>query len=417
LVWLDDDRDGVQDPDELGVGGVTVRLFWATGERLGTLLTDANGNYLFEHLQAGNYWVEFELPEGYAFTDQNQGPDHVIDSDPETISGVAIVLELGVDEVDLTWDAGIYRPLGTLPGCPLCPEWVVFQSNRAGGIWDIYRANYDGSDVLRLTKNAGDNVQPAWRFSGEQIAFASNRDGDWEIYRMDASGGQQVNVTQKPLARGGVSPSRDLAPSWDCYWIAFQSDRDGNWEIYKTDPDGLLQIRLTDNPAADEAPSWSADGQWIAFESNRDGNWELYLMDRDGKQVRRLTTNPAADRNPTWSSDGQWVYFDSDRGGNRDIFKLHVQDGTVVQLTDDPAVDSDPSGVPYCEIVFFESQRLANEDVYRMDEDGTNEVNIILGDGGPAYWSDLLGGLEAADLGYVPPERNNMLVLPLVVRR
>ncbi|MBC7237796.1 MAG: PD40 domain-containing protein, partial [Chloroflexi bacterium] len=266
-------------------------------------------------------------------------------------------------------------PLPQLP-CPVCPDWVVFQSNRQGDNNNIFRMDYDGGNVVQLTNNPAEDVSPTWSFDGSRIAFATNRDGDWEIYRMDENGGGQTNVTKRPLAVDGRSPSNDLAPSWNCEWIAFQSDRDGNWEIYKTDPAGATQIRLTNHPAMDQAPAWSPDGNWIAFQSNRDGNWEIYIMYKDGGNLRRVTNHPAADRNPTWSWDGAWLAFNSDREGQEDVFKVNLQTLDVVRLTDSPARDSDPAWMPYCDYIFFQTDRDQNYEIYRMDYEGLVEENI-----------------------------------------
>ena len=83
--------------------------------------------------------------------------------------------------------------------------------------------------------------------------------------------------------------------------IAFASDRDGNYEIYVMDTDGRNQRRLTENPAHDLQPSWSPDGEHIAFVSDRDGNQEIYVMDADGKNQRRLTRNGSPDTDPSLS--------------------------------------------------------------------------------------------------------------------
>jgi hypothetical protein len=83
--------------------------------------------------------------------------------------------------------------------------------------------------------------------------------------------------------------------------IAFVSNRDGNWEIYVMNADGSGVTRLTNNPANDLRPSWSPDGKHIAFVSNRDGNLEIYVMNADGSGQINLTNNPAEDWFPSWS--------------------------------------------------------------------------------------------------------------------
>src|SRR3989442_11795477 len=67
--------------------------------------------------------------------------------------------------------------------------------------------------------------------------------------------------------------------------IAFTSDRDGNAEIYTMNADGTGQTNLTNNPFFDCCPAWSPDGTRIAFTSNRDGNVEIYVMNADGTGV------------------------------------------------------------------------------------------------------------------------------------
>ena len=98
--------------------------------------------------------------------------------------------------------------------------------------------------------------------------------------------------------------------------IAFASKRDGNLEIYVMDDDGKNPRRLTNNRQNDSRPSWSPDGKHIVFGSERDGNWEIYAMDDDGKNPRRLTENPNNDQFPSWSPDGERIAFMSDRDGN-----------------------------------------------------------------------------------------------------
>jgi dipeptidyl aminopeptidase/acylaminoacyl peptidase len=77
--------------------------------------------------------------------------------------------------------------------------------------------------------------------------------------------------------------------------ISFDSTRDGNTEIYVMNADGSEQTRLTNELAIDRDAAFSPDGRRIAFVSERDGNSEVYVMNADGSGQTRLTNNTAAD--------------------------------------------------------------------------------------------------------------------------
>ena len=103
-----------------------------------------------------------------------------------------------------------------------------------------------------------------------------------------------------PLGCGGNDGP--TGPSFATSKIAFVSDRDGNREIYVMDADGPNQVRLTNNARFDSAPSWSPDGSKIAFyQSREEGNFEIYVMDADGSNQVRLTNSRSRDRHPSWS--------------------------------------------------------------------------------------------------------------------
>src|SRR5882724_6848758 len=80
--------------------------------------------------------------------------------------------------------------------------------------------------------------------------------------------------------------------------IAFASNRDGDSEIFTMNADGTNQLQLTNNVSADNTPAWSPDGKKIAFLSNRDGNGEIYVMNADGSNQTRLTNNFVSDSSP-----------------------------------------------------------------------------------------------------------------------
>jgi TolB protein len=111
------------------------------------------------------------------------------------------------------------------------------------------------------------------------------------------------------LTFGLSGDSGDAEPSWspDGTRIAFTSRRDGNFEVYVMNADGSGQTNITNNPANDSGPEWSPDGTRIAFSSrrdgNRDGNYEVYVMDADGTDQTRVTTTAGGESfEPAWQS-------------------------------------------------------------------------------------------------------------------
>jgi hypothetical protein len=134
--------------------------------------------------------------------------------------------------------------------------------------------------------------------------------------------------------------------------IVFTSNRDGNEEIYSMNADGTGQTRLTNDPANDYGPYWSPDGSKIVFQSERDGNSEIYVMNADGTGQTRLTNNPAVDSSPAWSPDGSQIAFHSDRNGNFDVFTMDATTGDArglfppTDLTNNPALDKFPDWQP-----------------------------------------------------------------------
>jgi len=106
-MWLDENLNGIQDNNELGVVNIKVELYDAvTNELIATTQTDSDGKYLFCNLKAGKYKVKFEQPNTYLFTYKDKGDD-TTDSDVDE-SGWSGVVELSSGEKDLTVDAGVY---------------------------------------------------------------------------------------------------------------------------------------------------------------------------------------------------------------------------------------------------------------------------------------------------------------------
>jgi len=113
-VWDDTDKDGIQDGGELGIENVTVNLYLSDDTPSGTTTTNASGAYSFTDLTPGDYYVEFVLLSGYAFSPKDVGSDDTVDSDADIATGKTIVTTLIANENDMKWDAGMYQQLASI---------------------------------------------------------------------------------------------------------------------------------------------------------------------------------------------------------------------------------------------------------------------------------------------------------------
>ena len=218
-----------------------------------------------------------------------------------------------------------------------------------------------------------------------QIAFTSGRDGNAEIYVMDADGKNQRRLTHHPAEDGW--------PSWspDGKKIAFSSYRNGgNIQIFVMDSDGQHPIRLSDG-ANDKNPAWSPDGQKIAFTGYRDEGlpgavWtiQIYVMDSDGKNRKRLTNGPANNLVPSWSPDGQRIAFVSTRHEATEIYVMNADGSKQERLTNNRVDDDYPSWSPDGQKIAFSSSLVfagfdvqeGDYEIYLMDTDGSNRRKL-----------------------------------------
>jgi dipeptidyl aminopeptidase/acylaminoacyl peptidase len=140
------------------------------------------------------------------------------------------------------------------------------------------------------------------RPTAARFVYVSERTGNPDIWLLEEEG-RNIRLTNHPAA--------DLAPVWspDGTRIAFESLRDGDSEIYVMEADGSNQVNLTRHQGDDFAPSWSPDGDLIAFESLRDGVLEVYIMRADGSEGARLTNGPGLSLAPHWEIGGSEIIF------------------------------------------------------------------------------------------------------------
>ncbi len=274
----------------------------------------------------------------------------------------------------LTEDAGEDRRPVWLPDRTKTAR-IAFMSDRDGD-WDIYVMDADGkNDPDNLSDDARMSQWPTWSPDGDKIAYNSDDGNDVNLYVMDADGENQKNLTPNHA-------EYDWRPTWsrDGDSIAFVSYRNNN-EIYVVDTDGENQTNLSNDTANDYRPEWSPNGDKIAFVSDRDGDWDVYVMDTDGENQTNLTENGVRDRQPVWSPDATRIAFHSRLDGNNDeIYVMDADGGNQTNLTENGARDWRPAWSPDGTSIAFISDRDGNDEIYVMDADGKNQTNLTTND-------------------------------------
>ena len=231
-------------------------------------------------------------------------------------------------------DGSEARPFATGPGWQWFPrwspdgEWIAYTEEAAGGPWlssgpvgpdvgqgpqgpvfpganapsrpeaELWLQAADGSgEPVRITNVAGDDRSSAWSPDGARLVFDSTRDGNTELYVVDADGSNPVRLTDEA--------GEDWAASWspDGRTIAFTSDRSGLAQIWAIAPDGSGATQLTDDPIGALWPSWSPDGSRITYTGWETGRQQVWSMAADGSDRRNLSRSEAT-IDSVW--DGSW---------------------------------------------------------------------------------------------------------------
>ncbi len=205
-VFMDDDADGIQDPNEPGDPGITVQLFNngnCSGTAIGTTVTDSNGFYSFGDLLAGTYCIEFsDIPPGCDVSPANQGGDDTKDSDAINLgNGRARIPNISLNGDDTTQDLGVYlvsnNPKAIINASPLsgnAPLTVNF---------DGYNSiAFDGATLTNFHWSFGDGTTG----NGIAIQHTYNNPGTYlvKLTVTDSRGGQgEKTVTITVTGNGG----------------------------------------------------------------------------------------------------------------------------------------------------------------------------------------------------------------------
>ena len=277
----------------------------------------------------------------------------------------------------------------------------------AGYTFTGWTGDCSGAGECTVTLDADRSVTANFDIepSGGSIVFHSDRDGDYEIYAVNADGsGTAVPLTNNSAWDGDARRSPDGTK------IVFTSNRhegqSAGTDIYVMNSDGTGPERLTFTPNVRRSahPSWSPDGQRIVFSSQLGGTDcnadEIYVMDADGSNLMALTDNEDDyecdnglpdywDRYPSWSPDGGQIIFASERSGDRGIYVMNSDGTGQTKLFSGDIYYVAPSWSPDGTQIAFAVTRHDSPDIYVMDSDGTEAFPITYDSGLKAAIQDL----------------------------
>ncbi len=197
-------------------------------------------------------------------------------------------------------------------------------------------ADIDGGNGWEFTHTGLKDQSPAWDPDDETIAFASSRDGDFDIYLRPV-----IEGTAK-LDRLTDSPKADLEPAWapNGREVVFTRGEGDASEIMLIDLVTRNVTRLTKNDDRDIDPTWSPDGKTIAFSRDNGDGYDIYTMVVETKKATRLTSDGAGNQDPVWSPDGLFIAYQSSAdGGEKDLFVMDAATGDVVRQFEEPGTD------------------------------------------------------------------------------
>ncbi|MFD5831103.1 SdrD B-like domain-containing protein [Lentzea sp. NPDC060358] len=216
FVWSDTNRNGIQDPGEPGVPGVTVNLVDDKGNPVGQVKTDKDGKYLFEGVPDGTYKVCFDLTTlpaqyaGYLAARAKQGADGAKDSDADPATGCSDPVTVGVGKrTDLDVDLGLVKPTNRLGD-------FVWSDDNGNGIQDAGEPGVPNLPVYLQDGNGKPVAQTVTDKNGKYL-FDGLEDGEYKVcFNADPKTGL---VAGRPLTKQGAGDNAidsDADPATGC---------------------------------------------------------------------------------------------------------------------------------------------------------------------------------------------------------
>ena len=217
------------------------------------------------------------------------------------------------------WDCGRMHKLGFKGGIILPPRWsrdngsLLYTAQRRG-LWGIYLLNLKTMQEKEVFRSSGTNLAGDIDLRGD-VVFSSSVHGSPNLYEL--SGGKLLRLTKD----SGIDVSPAFSP--DGLRIAFVSDRDGSPQIYIMGANGYNTARLTFSGDYNVSPAWSPAGDRLVFVGRYQGRNQIFTIKSDGSDLMLLTTS-GSNEEPCFSPDGRMIAFTSNRDGYKAIYIMRA---------------------------------------------------------------------------------------------
>jgi TolB protein len=255
----------------------------------------------------------------------------------------------------------LVRSLNGTPG-PFLSQ-IAYASDRSGN-WEIWLMDWDGGNQRAITQHGALSILPSWAPDNERIVYTSFVRGTSDMYVINRRGGGRIRVAS------GVALNTSATFSPVSNDIAFVGSIAGNPDIYLIKDDGTNVRRLTTSSSIESTPEWSPNGRQISFTSGRGGSPQIYVMDAEGANVRRISFDGDWNDDATWSPDGEQIAYTSRVSGRFQIRLANLSNGETHVLAGEGS-NEQPTWSPDGKWIAFQSNRSGKWQIYRMRIDGT----------------------------------------------
>ncbi len=296
-VWNDDNQNGIQDPNEVGIANVTVVLLDAADQIVMSTITDANGNYNFMNIMPGQYYIRFTLPIGYQFTD-NRHNDSTLNSDANPFNGATPLFTVLAGQNRNDIDAGMFITQSNLPVFGSIGNFVWNDVNNDGlqgiderGVTNVtvslYKASNDEFLASTITDPLGNyifngilegeyyvvfsDLPSGFVFSPKNVGNNNNIDSDADqitgrsgIIELLAG---QINTS---IDAGIHNPSLPIASIGDYVW--FDRNNNGLQDLDENGVPGVMVELYNSNDVLISSVMTDVEGKYI-FSNLSAGNY------------------------------------------------------------------------------------------------------------------------------------------------